>query len=613
MAAAAAAAAGAAAGAWPGSTSCACLSSTPGSAESSAWRRPAAAPGPAPDWSSLIVGSVSPWLRPDSPLEHVRRNSEQALLQELDFGAYLGVPAVLLPLPQLHSPNLARLLLSHLQGAHHSTAVWVRVPLLAPEDTREELVANEEGTGSSWEEHGDPDEKTWMWWHNFRTLCDYNKRVGVALELGPDLPSGPALDRWLGEPLRAAFLPTSLFLTNKRGFPVLARAHQRLLGRLLRLEVQVVLWGPPRHGSKPLSCYLQYLEHLGQHRPPPSAYELFARGYEDYLQSPLQPLMDNLESQTYEVFEKDPIKYAQYQQAIYQCLLDRVPEEEKETNVQVVMVLGAGRGPLVNAALRAGRQAGRKLRIYAVEKNPNAVVTLQSWQYEEWGSGVQVVARDMRGWTPPEAADLLVSELLGSFGDNELAPECLDGAQACLKEGGVSIPCSYTSFLAPISSSKLYNEVRACRERDRDPEAQFEMPYVVRLHNYHQLAAPQPCFTFRHPRPEGAEPGNSRYQRISFRVEVNTALHGFAGYFETTLYGDITLSIRPETHSPGMFSWFPIFFPIKQPMAVRAGQEVSVSFWRCSSPKKVWYEWAVTSPACSALHNPTGRSYTIGL
>ena len=29
---------------------------------------------------------------------------------------------------------------------------------------------------------------------------------------------------------------------------------------------------------------------------------------------PAQPLMDNLESQTYEVFEKDPIKYSQYQQ-----------------------------------------------------------------------------------------------------------------------------------------------------------------------------------------------------------------------------------------------------------------------------------------------------------
>lgn len=39
------------------------------------------------------------------------------------------------------------------------------------------------------------------------------------------------------------------------------------------------------------------------------------------------------------------------------------------------MVLGAGRGPLVNATLRAARQAARRVRIYAVEKNPNAVVT----------------------------------------------------------------------------------------------------------------------------------------------------------------------------------------------------------------------------------------------
>ncbi|XP_068777944.1 protein arginine N-methyltransferase 5 isoform X2 [Struthio camelus] len=522
------------------------------------------------DWNTLIVGKLSPWIRPDSPLEHVRRNSEAAMLQELNFGAYLGLPAFLVPLTQADNPNLARVLCAHLHTGHHSAMFWVRVPLLAPEDARDDVIGNEALEGGP---EGAAEERTWLWWHNFRTLCDYNKRVGVALEVGADLPSAAAIDRWLGEPVKAAILPTAIFLTNKKGFPVLSRLHQRLVFRLLKLEVQVVVWGAPHHGGKPLGAYLQYLEYLSQNRPPPSAYELFARGYEDYLQSPLQPLMDNLESQTYEVFEKDPIKYSQYQQAIYRCLLDRVPEEEKDTNVQVVMVLGAGRGPLVNAALRAARQAARRVRVYAVEKNPNAVVTLESWQYEEWGGQVTVVPRDMREWRAPEGADLLVSELLGSFGDNELSPECLDGAQPCLKAGGVSIPCTYTSFLAPISSSKLYNEVRACRERDRDPEAQFEMPYVVRLHNFHQLAPPQPCFAFSHPNP----------------------------------------GIRPETHSPGMFSWFPIFFPIKQPLAVRAGEEVAVAFWRCTNAKKVWYEWAVTAPVCSALHNPTGRSYTIGL
>ena len=40
-------------------------------------------------------------------------------------------------------------------------------------------------------------------------------------------------------------------------------------------------------------------------------------------------------------------------------------------------------------------------------------------------------------------------------------------------------------------------------------------------------------------------------------------MHGFAGYFEAVLYKEVKLSIRPETHSPGMFSWFPILFPVK--------------------------------------------------
>uniref|UniRef100_A0A8C7JVB5 Protein arginine N-methyltransferase 5 n=1 Tax=Oncorhynchus kisutch TaxID=8019 RepID=A0A8C7JVB5_ONCKI len=503
------------------------------------------------DWNTLVVGKLSPWIETDSEVETERRNSEAALVQELNFSAYLGLPAFMIPLKGPHCANLARV-----------------------------------------------------------TLCDYNKRICLAIEVGANMPTNAVIDKWLGEPIKAAILPTRIFLTNKKGFPVLSKAHQQIIFRLFKLEAQFIFTGTSRHSEKEFRSYLQYLEYLNQNRPAPNAYELFAKGYEDYLQSPLQPLMDNLESQTYEVFEKDPIKYSQYQQAVYKCLMDRVPEEQKETNTQVLMVLGAGRGPLVNASLRAAKQADRKLRIYAVEKNPNAVVTLENWKFEEWGDQVTVVSCDMREWAAPEKADIIVSELLGSFGDNELSPECLDGAQNFLKDGGVSIPCSYTSFLAPLSSSKLYNEVRGCRERDKDPECHFETPYVVRLHNFHQLAEPKACFTFIHPT---TDMNNNRYQCLRFSVGCNTVLHGFAGYFETTLYGDVTLSIKPETHSPGMFSWFPILFPLKQPIPVTKDDDVVVRFWRCNNGKKVWYEWAVTEPSCSAIHNPAGRSYTIGL
>lgn len=39
------------------------------------------------------------------------------------------------------------------------------------------------------------------------------------------------------------------------------------------------------------------------------------------------------------------------------------------------MVVGAGRGPLVTASLNAAQLAHQEVKIYAVEKNPNAVIT----------------------------------------------------------------------------------------------------------------------------------------------------------------------------------------------------------------------------------------------
>lgn len=55
-----------------------------------------------------------------------------------------------------------------------------------------------------------------------------------------------------------------------------------------QLEVQFIITGTNHHSEKEFCSYLQYLEYLSQNRPPPNAYELFAKGYEDYLQSPLQ-------------------------------------------------------------------------------------------------------------------------------------------------------------------------------------------------------------------------------------------------------------------------------------------------------------------------------------
>lgn len=42
----------------------------------------------------------------------------------------------------------------------------------------------------------------------------------------------------------------------------------------------------------------------------------------------------------------------------------------------------------------------------------------------------------------------IVSELLGSFGDNELCPECLDGVNDILKSDTICIPQSYENYIS---------------------------------------------------------------------------------------------------------------------------------------------------------------------
>ena len=129
------------------------------------------------------------------------------------------------------------------------------------------------------------------------------------------------------------------------------------------------------------------------------------------------------------------------------------------------------------------------------------------------------------------------------------------------------------------------------------------------------LGEPQPVFTFHHPNRD-VSIDNDRSITLTFERKATDGsgiIHGFVGYFESVLYKDVTLNTHPPTHTPNMFSWFPIFFPLKDPLYVPAGQPITVHMWRRGTAHKVWYEWALSQPTVTSLHNPGGRSYWVGL
>ncbi|KAJ0593993.1 putative methyltransferase [Helianthus annuus] len=577
-------------------------------------------------WSSHVVGKISSWIDLDSDDDVLREDSEIALKQELAWASHLSLQACLLPTPKGKScANYARFVNQILENLNNMQ-LWLRIPLVKSDDNDDDSV-----NGTSDGMVVEPTD-SWELWNSFRELCEHHSQLSVALDVLSSLPSVNSLGRWFGEPVKAAIVHTDSFLTNARGYPCLSKRHQKLLSGFFYYSIQIVLSGKAVHnlpvGSSAsasgqtdnytqqaqrheIRSYLDYVGYLYQKMEPLPEQERFELGYRDFLQSPLQPLMDNLEAQTYETFEKDSVKYIQYQRAVSKALVDRIPDENASTTTVVLMVVGAGRGPLVRASLQAAEETGRKLKVYAVEKNPNAVVTLHSLvKLEGWENMVTIISCDMRCWEAPEKADILVSELLGSFGDNELSPECLDGAQRFLKPDGISIPSSYTSFIQPVTTSKLYNDVKLHKDL-----LHFETAYVVKLHRLAKLSPSQAVFTFTHPN-YSPDKSNQRYKKLRFEIPIETGsfiVHGFAGYFDAVLYKDVHLGIEPTTATPNMFSWFPIFFPLRSPVYVKAGSPLDFHIWRCCGSTKVWYEWCVTSPTASPIHNCNGRSYWVGL
>lgn len=444
---------------------------------------------------------------------------------------------------------------------------------------------------------------SWDSWNSFRNLVGYSLQLGVVLCLSKYVPTHDEMSRWIGEPVRALSIDINIFILNKKGNPVLSENHENILKIAIKQKWTIVLCGKPVPNMLHYFYYIMFIAKsvIIPHR---------ILKCDGILQLPLQPLRDNLTSSVYHIFEQDPVKYTQYQKAVHMAIID------KNVNKIVISIIGAGRGPLVKACLRAADLAAVDVKIYAVEKNKNAIPTLLLYQQNIWGNSVQVVFSDGREWDPPEKCDIMVSELLGSFGDNELSPECLDGAQKCLKDDGISIPCEYSSYLRPVMSHKLFSQTvindildESCISNSKD--ATFEQSYIVLQPNSYKPTKTKKLFTFNHPKK--IFESNLRYKSLEFEINSNMQLHGFSGYFDAVLYKKIIISIEPSTYSDGMFSWFPVYFPIKNTMLVKSGNIISVHFWRCCDEYKVWYEWCVSSPEQTPVYNCKGKSSSIKL
>ncbi|KAK5165384.1 uncharacterized protein LTR77_008913 [Saxophila tyrrhenica] len=630
------------------------------------------------DSNSLRVAVVSPWIDLGSSDPVIAHISRQVLNLEVAYAAFCGVSNVLVyaPTEEADAVGYGRAVQEAL-GLGPYVQLHVLLPMSGELETDypygehlSELAAPPDFDADEDDSTAKDEYDVWATWDTIRSLCSYSQKLCLALEVQRQLPCLDLQCRWYSEPVRLLVFPRTTFIRNAKGYPVLSKPHQQLISRFARLrfppwmllsDVGTLLGAvdiPARTSPEPTPAeatsktkekpkdpvpHLRYLRHLQQSQPPRPPIERFGQGYQDYLQSPLQPLTDNLESVTYEVFERDPVKYEWYERAIAVALKD-LRETVEDARPIVVAVAGAGRGPLVTRALQASESTGVAIDCWAVEKNPNAYVLLQRRNATDplWSNSVHVVKSDMRHWPGPSnpngeagKVDILISELLGSFADNELSPECLDGVQHILHPShGISIPQSYSAHLTPIATPRIHSDLLL---RSGGGGEKWDIPYVVLLHQYDYLSLSpasspesrtpnvQQAWSFTHPTSpqtltharlragggagapgsvggDGSNEHNSRSCRISFTCAKQGVCHGLAGYFETVLYSSartgekVELSTNPvtmESKSQDMISWFPIFFPLKTPVYVPKGGEMMVHMWRQTDDRSVWYEWVV--------------------
>lgn len=579
---------------------------------------------------------------------------------DLEWAHHMKLPAVRLPLITEAAKYASKLIVAAMSATSMSFNVWVPLQL-ASQSIQD--------------------------WQFVYRLAGANQHIGAALVMAAPPPTEDAsqylahqlqlLHLALTLPIKCLVVPTNLFLTNKRGYPTLSKAHQTIVEELLRRigrTVRVLVEGPSFHASVINSgatgClpYLQYLQHLRSRESVTAKIDTdeakIEASYLDTLQRPLQPLKDHLEFGTYETFEKDPVKYVRYQEAIALAMRDcqQLPSIH-------VFVVGAGRGPLVDCALGAYQslsQRPAKILVVAVEKNPSAVVYLRSKVHfdEKWrAAGVQILQQDLRNLSLADTnnnhCDIVVSELLGSFADNELSPECLDAffASNVCRPDTISIPQRYVARVAPISSAELHSQARnqALYPNDLDTDVigsivALETPYVVRSHAASQLHDEQDCWVFEHP---SETHDRQRYASVEFTPQPasgcgvgcgygvkdnNTAaavasypvapqawtMTGLLGTFSADLYVSKTgersvISTAPSNFSTGMFSWFPLYFPLQEPLHIPASASVQVYIWRKVKDSRVWYEWSAAVHrngemlSAAPIHNPCGRSYHVSM
>lgn len=219
----------------------------------------------------------------------------------------------------------------------------------------------------------------------------------------------------------------------------------------------------------------------------------------------------------------------------------------------VVLDMGTGTGVLAMIAAELGAR-----HVYAVERTQIAKLASQLVADNHLDHTVTVLHADAASVDVPEPVDIIVSEWLGGIGvDENLLPALLAVRDRSLRPGGLMIPGSVTSWLAPIFDTVLTEELAFFDSQPYGLDLRRissltaqELSYGRRdLTADYLLCAPQPLWTVDVTTATAATTEKKFSARLEFQFSQEQTVSGLMMWFTAALTEDVSLSCAPDSET----------------------------------------------------------------
>lgn len=281
----------------------------------------------------------------------------------------------------------------------------------------------------------------------------------------------------------------------------------------------------------------------------------------------------------YRTLIADDVRTAAYREALRQIIKPG----------DVVADLGCGAGILALFACELGAR-----HVYAIEKADVALAAEHLVRQIGLADRITVIHAHSCDVTLPERADVIVTETIGMLGFDEGLLGTIVDARARFGARAV-IPQRVEVLLAPSDDSVIAWWSERQHGIDLSPLHAFAAN-TIHVRDAASLFA-DAAFVLDSDLTSPFITGSA-----TFIASCDATLHGFAGWFRATLAANIEL-----TNAPGSSThWSRAFLPLREPIALRAGDAIDVSL--ACNDGKLW-RWNGTAAGrafdqCTALASP---------